>query len=181
MLQDDLLDSIAGALQPLGAGAEIGEEYERPALDILRYYTRLVRIGWLPILGKCRSVVAVVRQPVDLDLAGAVELRGRVARAVDARFPAWPRGGGASIALTTIVLTPEPITPQDDERLGKALATPARSRIVPLGWFRLNLGQEAMSFALAEGPDQLFPEPQLLAESFSTRFRRFLPPIDFGD
>lgn len=180
MLPDDLIDLIDGTLEPLGARPEVGEEYERPALDVLRYWTRLVRVGPLPVLGRCRSVVAVIRQPIDLDLSGALELRGRLARAVDARFPPWPRGGGASVALTAIVLTPEPITPRDDDRLTTALAATKRSRVVALGWFLLNLGQEAMSFALAEGPDQLFPEPQTLAEVFSMRFRRFLPPLDFS-
>lgn len=180
MLQDDLLDLIDDQLKPIGFRPEVGEEYERPALDVLRYATRMVRVGLLPVVGRCRSVVAVVRQPIDLGAGGAVELRGRLASAINARFPPWPRGGGASVALTVVVVTPEPIQPEEDAVLARALSVPRRSRIVPLGWFRLNLGQEAMSFALAEGPDQLFPEPQLLAEAFSTRFRRFLPPIDFS-
>ena len=40
-----------------------------------------------------------------------------------------------------------------------------RMRVVPFGLIRVNLGQEAMALAINSSPDELFPEPGLLADS----------------
>ena len=53
-----------------------------------------------------------------------------------------------------------------------------RSRVVPLGLIRINLGQEAMAFQLAGGPDDLYPEPAALADALTARFRRYVPLFD---
>ena len=59
--------------------------------------------------------------------------------------------------------------------LPTALVGLSRMRSVPLGLIRLNLGQEAMAFALAAGPAGLFPEPVALADALTKHFRRFVP------
>ena len=83
------------------------------------------------------------------------------------------------VGLTAVVLTPEPIGPGDDAVLSQALAVPLRRfRVVPFGIFRVNLGQEAVSFALKASPDQLFPEPERLADALSEHLRRFVPLIE---
>ena len=92
------------------------------------------------------------------------------------RFSPWR---GLAIGLSIVVLTPEPIAPGDDETLGRVLsASYRRLRTVPFGLFRVNLGQEAVSFALAAGPDALFPEAERLADAFSAHFRRFVPFLE---
>jgi hypothetical protein len=172
---DELLDSV---LVAGGSVLEPGEEFRTPALDVLRYYSRQVRLGWLPIVGKAQSVVMVVRQPVDVAFseAGYVQLMTRAAMAASARFSPWR---GLAIGLSIVVLTPEPIAPGDDETLGKVLgASYRRLRTVPFGLFRLNLGQEAASFALATSADSLFPEAERLADSVSEHFRRFVPFLE---
>ena len=67
-----------------------------------------------------------------------------------------------------MILTPEPIGPEDDATLTRILgslsALKTRTRAVPLGLLRVNLGQEALAFALAPGPDRLFGEPEALAD-----------------
>jgi hypothetical protein len=147
--------------------------------------------------------VAVVRQPVDVGFRPEDYRRflTRLAMAVNGRFPPWswtwpsswrslwawfrrrgPSGGGLVIGLTVVILTPEPIGPEDDATLGQLLGSlPAhrtRTRAVPLGLIRLNLGQEAVAFALASGPSGLFTEPEALADALSLHFRRFVPMID---
>ena len=176
MLDDALLELVGSALKPLGARAEGGEEYRSPALDVLGYFSRRVKLSWVPVLGRGLSVAMVVRQPVDLSLGGdgARMLVERLTMALNARYPPVR---GLSIGLTGVVLGPEPIGPEDDEGLRKAIEAPARSRVVPLGLFRLNLGQEAMAMALARGPDGLFPEPEVLADALTPHFRRFVPLI----
>ena len=52
------------------------------------------QLNWLPIFGQAHSVVAIVRQPVDIDRtkAGQTRLLTRLAMAVNGRFPpgeAW--------------------------------------------------------------------------------------------
>jgi hypothetical protein len=49
---------------------------------------------------------------------------------------------------------------------------------VPLGLVRLNLGQEAIAFALTHSPDNLFPEPIALADHLTEHFKRFVSAID---
>lgn len=181
MREDDLLDLIDPPLTSLGAEADGAEAYQRPALEVLRFYQRRVRLGWWPVLGRALSVVAVVRQPEDLgssaDGAGAV-LR-RTAMAVNRRYPPVVGGRGLSIILTAVVVTSGPITAEEGDVLGKALAVPlGRSRAVPLGLVRVDLDREVMAFALAEGPGGLFPEPQTVADALIPAFRRFVPFLE---
>lgn len=180
MLEDQLFEEIDPILTSLGLREEVGEEFREPPLDVLRYYRRPVRLHWLPLLGRAQSVVAVARQPVDVGVSGSSgnypAFLGRLAMAVNGRFPPGRRQGFGSVGLTAVVLTPEPIAAEDDEVLKAAIGGAAgRSRVVPLGLIRLNLGQEAMSFQLAASPDDLFPEPVALADALTLRFRRFVP------
>lgn len=176
MLVDDLFEILGPAAEALGLVLDEGEEFRQPPLDVLRYYQRPVRMGRLPFFGRARSVVAVVRQPVDLTLGGSGyrTLLERLARAAGGRYPPTR---GPTLVLTALVVTPEPIAPDDDAALGRALALPTRFRAVPLGLFRINLGQEALALALARGPGGLFPEPEALADALTARFRRFVPPL----
>lgn len=184
MLEDQFLDLIGPVLKPLGLLEEDGEEFREPPLDVLRYYRRPVRLHWLPMVGRAQAVVAVVRQPVDVGLVGSGSAKdyraflARLAMAVNGRFPPGKRLGWGSIGLTAVVLTPEPITAEDDALMKAAIEGPGRSRVVPLGLIRANLGQEAMSFQLAGGPDNLFPEPAAIADVLTLRFRRFIPLFD---
>ena len=181
MIEDDFFALIDPVLREAGSVPEPGEEYRAPPLDVLRYYRRPVQWHWLPIVGRGLGIVAVVRQPVDVG-ASTDEQRKfltRLAMAVNSRFPPWDaRRGALVIGLTTVVLTPEPIGPDDDARLGALLGRLPRQRAVPLGLIRLNLGQEALSFALATDPDRLFPEPLLLADTLTPHFRRFVPLME---
>jgi hypothetical protein len=180
MIEDELFAWIDPVLRALGSTPEVGEEFREPPLDVLRYYHRPVRLSWVPVLGRAVSVVAVARQPIDVGLSieGYRRFLKRLALAVNGRYPPWRRGG-LIIGLTVVVLTPEPIAPDDDATLREALGGPARTgtRAVPLGFIRLNLGQEAMALALASGPDGLFPEPEALADALTPHFRRFVPVL----
>ena len=181
MIEDDLFAILDATSAPLGAPAEDGEEFRDPPLDILRYHRRPVRLHWVPWLGRAWSVIAVVRQPIDVGLkigAGYVPLVTRLARAVESRFPPGRDGRWGTIGLTSVVLTPEPIGPDEDAALQKALAPPPRSRVVPLALIRVNLGQEAMSFALTRPPGGLFPEPEALADALTPELRRFVPLME---
>jgi hypothetical protein len=178
VIDDRLFEMIDPLLHAMGSTDEVGEEYREPLLDVLRYYRRGVRWSGIPVLGKGQSVVAVVRQPIDVSLSASsyTELLIRLAGAVSSRFPPWK---GLVVGLTVVVLTPEPIGPGDDAVLSQALAVPLRRfRVVPFGVFRINLGQEAVSFALKASPDQLFPEPERLADTLSEHLRRFVPLIE---
>ena len=177
MTDDDLFALLDPTLAPLGFRLEDGEEFATPRLDILRYHVRPVRLHWTPLLGRSQAVVAVVRQPVDLagTEAGAKTLIDRVSRAASTRFPPGRTLGYGGIALTTLILTPEPIKIEDDATLAAGLRFSARSRVVPLALIRLNLGQEAMAFALSSGPPGLFPEPLALTDALTEKFRRFVP------
>lgn len=179
MIEDQFFAIIDPVLRDAGALADEGEEYREPALDVLRYYRRPIKVHWVPWLGRGLSVVAVVRQPVDIAFSAPdyARLLTRVALAINTRFPPLRRGTGLVVGVTTLILTPEPIGPDEDKVLGAALATPKRVRAVPLGLFRLNLGQEAISFAIASGPDRLFVEQEKLADALALRFRRFVPLI----
>lgn len=189
MIEDDLFAIIDPVLRAAGSTPEEGEEYRTPALDVLRYYRRPIRLHWVPGLGRASSVVAVARQPVDVGLStdDYRNFLNRLAMAVNGRFPPWhwpgrrPPGqssGGLVIGLTAVVLTPEPIGPGDDAVLSTALGTRGRTRVVPFGLIRINLGQEAISYALAGSPDQLFSEPVLLADALTERFGRFVPLLE---
>ena len=176
---DDLDAVLDAVLARLGSMAELGEEFRVPPLDVHRYFRRAVKLHWLPVFGRALSVVAVVRQPPDLGRSEADHraLLDRLGRAVHGRFPPLRHGHGLSLGLTALVLTPEPIFPEDDSLLAAVLTRPPRGRAVPLGLFRLNLGQEAMAFALAAGPGGLFREPQVLADALSEQFGRFVPTL----
>ncbi len=180
MIEDDLFAQVDKALGPIKVIEEPGEEFRTPPLDVLRYYRRPVKLSRLPLIGRGTSVVAVVRQPIDVGLAsgGYKALLERVALAVNGRFPPGWTHGLAAIGLTTVVLTPEPIGPADDDALKAAFVRPSRTRVVPLGLIRINLGQEAVSFHLAQGPDGLFPEPIALADAFTETLRRFVPFLE---
>jgi hypothetical protein len=177
MVDDELFTIIDDVLRPIGATSDPGEEFRDPPLDVLRFHQRPVRLHWVPWLGRALSLVAVVRQPIDVAFSteGYSRLIRRVAMAANGRYP--PLGGrrGLVIGLTAVVLTPEPIAPGDDALLPTALVGLSRMRSVPLGVIRLNLGQEAMAFALGQGPDNLFPEPAALADELTKHFRRFVP------
>ena len=179
MIEDDLYAIVDPVLAGLKAAEEDGEEYRDPPLDVLRYHRRPVGLHWLPWLGRGWSVTAVVRQPIDVGLKdGYPKFLDRLSRAVHSRFPPGRDGRWGTVGLTAIVLTPEPIGPADDDALAKVLAPKARTRVVPLGLIRLNLGQEAMAMALTTSPDGLFPEPAAIADALTPKFRRFVSLID---
>lgn len=173
MIEDDLFELIVPVLGRIGARLEVGEEFRSPPLDVLRYHVRRVRLSRIPLLGRALSVTAVVRQPMDVGLAagGYSEFVKRLSMAINARFPPWPHG--PTVGLTVVALTPEPIAPEEESLLQKALVA-RRSRVVPLGLIRLNLGQEGMSMALTDPPGDLFPEGKALADALTPRFRRFV-------
>ena len=178
MLEERLFELIDPVLRLAGATLEPGEEFREPPLDVLRYYRRAVIWSGIPIVGRAVSVVAVVRQPVDVELsdAGYSRLLTRLAMAASGRFPPWK---GLAIGLTGLVVTPEPIGPSDDAVLGRALGGSLRRfRVVSVGLIRVNLGQEATAFAMKTSPDQLFTEPARLADTLSEHFRRFVPLIE---
>ncbi len=181
MIDDDLMALLDPVFASTGAVAEDGEEFRDPPLDVLKYGRRPVRLHWLPGLGRGWGVTAVVRQPVDLGLkvgGGYATLLDRLARAAHSRFPPGRDGRWGTIGLTAVVLTPEPIAPEDDAALGAALVPRTRARVVPLGLIRLNLGQEAMAMALTTTPPDLFPEPTALADALTPRFRRFVSLLE---
>jgi hypothetical protein len=185
MTEADLFDLIDPVLAELGSKSEDGEEFREPALDILRYYRKPVRLHWFPVLGQALSIVAVVRQP--FDLAGTAEghraMLIRLSLAANGRFPfaPWRAAGERAVALamTVIQLTPEPIGPEDDATLQAAFEKIPKRRAVPLGILRVNLGQEAMAFAISGGPGNLFPEAVALADALTPRLRRYVPLIEF--
>ena len=123
------------------------------------------------------SVVAVARQPVDVGFRPDDYRRflTRLAMAVNGRFPpgtgrAWRFGttGGLALGLTVVGADPgadRAGTMRSWVGPGRRLATMQRARSVPLGVLRVNLGQEALSFALAAGPAGVFAEPALLADA----------------
>ena len=182
MIEDDLFSLMDAVLHPLGAASEAGDESREPPLDVLGYYARPVRASMIPILGRGLSVVAVCRQPVDVGFArdGYRALVERLALVVNTRFPPVKKGRGVLLGMTAVVATPEPIGPDEDAALERVLGPVPRTRAVPLGVFRVNLGQEAVSFALRRGPADLFPEPEALADALSVRLRRFVPLLDMG-
>ena len=178
MIEERLFELIDPMLRSAGAALEAGEEFREPPLDVLRYYRRSVRWNAIPLLGRGSSVVAVVRQPADIELSlgGYQQLLSRMARAASGRFPPWK---GSVIGLTALVLTPEPVGPGDEAVLTSALSGSLwRFRVIPFGLFRVNLGQEAIAWALKASPDQLFAEPMRLADTLSEHFRRFVPLIE---
>jgi hypothetical protein len=182
MTDEALFERIDGVLKPLGGVVEEGEEFASPPLDVLRYIRRPTRLHWVPVLGRAQGIVAVVRQPVDLGSSAdhCRSLLNRVALAVNGRFtPSFQTG--TALGLTVITLTPEPIGVGDEAVLAKVVdgRTLSRVRAVPLGLFRVNLGQEAFAYALAAGPEGVFPEPLALADALGQDLRRFVPLMDW--
>jgi hypothetical protein len=178
MLEDQFIELIDPLIRGGGSVLEDGEEFREPPLAVLRYYRRRVTLNWLPILGKAHSVVAIVRQPVDIDGSKASQSRffTRLAMAANGRFPPWR---GLVIGLTAVVLTPEPIGPGDDAMLREVLEIKlGRMRVVPFGIIRVNLGQEAIALAITSSPDGLFTEPTLVADALCEQFRRYVPLIE---
>ena len=181
MIEDDLFEIVDAALGPLGSTPEDGEEFRTPPLDVLRYHRRGVRLHAIPGLGRAWSVVAMARQPMDVGLkigAGYATLMDRLARAAASRFPPGRDGRWGALGLTAMILTPEPIGPDEDAALQKVLTPMPRTRVVPLGLIRVNLGQEAMSLALTRPPGDLFPEPEVLADALTPKLRRFVPLME---
>jgi hypothetical protein len=170
MLEAELLRHLDGPLEALGATLIEGEVFDEPALAVLRYGCRPTRVSWIPFFGRALGVVAVVRQPIDLgsDAAGLRSLLSRLGRAASYRFPrrTGPEGGLA-IGLTAVVLTPEPIVPEEETRLSGALGAAPVGRAIPVGLFRVNLGQECVAMALRSGPRGAFPEALVVAEALS--------------
>ena len=160
----------------------MGEEFAAPSLRVLRYYRRSVRLGWLPVVDRALGLVAVVREPADLPFSerSCRVLLERLSRAVNTRFPPLWKRSGLAVGLTVVVLTPEPIRPEEDAVLAGGLARPARSRCVPLGLFRVNIEQGAVAWGLASAPGDLFPEPLAIAEALGETLCRFVPLIDGG-
>ena len=178
MIEDQLIELIEAPLQQAGSTFQGGEEFRQPPLDVLRYYRRGVRVGRIPVLGHAQSVVLVARQPVDIDGTRPAYERflTRLAMATNGRFPPW---NGLTIGLNALILTPEPIALGDDDMLRDALGVKLRRmRVVPLGLYRINLGQEAMALAMHTDPSGAFTEGGLLAELLCERFRRFVPLIE---
>ncbi len=181
MIDDELLAVLEATLSPLGFLTEDGEEFRDPPLDVLRYYRRPVQLHWLPLLGQSQAVVAVVRQPVDLagTEAGCRQLLDRLAPR--GQHPLPPELGPRLRQHRPDHRRPDPRADQRRRRR-HARRRPEgdlRSRVVPLALVRLNLGQEAMSFQLAGGPDGLFPEPVALVDALTGKFRRFVPTLEW--
>ena len=178
MVEDRFIELIEPLLRELGAVREAGESFGQPPLDVLGYYPRRVRLGRLPILGRALGVVMVARQPVDIEggQGGYQRLLTRMAMAANGRFPPWQ---GLVLGLTAVVLTPEPLTPGDDEMLRRVLDVKLRRmRVVPFGIIRVNLGQEAIAMAINSSPDGLFPEPGKLADMLCEHLRRYVPLME---
>jgi hypothetical protein len=178
MLEDQFIELIDPLLRTNGSVLEDGEEFREPALTVIRYYRRAASLNRLPIFGKAHSVVAVVRQPVDIDGSPAshTQFLTRLAMAANGRFSPWK---GIVIGLTALVLTPEPIGPADDAMLREVLGVKlGRMRVVPFGLIRVNLGQEAIALAVNSSPDNLFTEPTLLADALCEQFRRYVPLME---
>jgi len=178
MLEDQFIELIDSLVRAGGSILEDGEEFREPPLVVLRFYRRRVSLSRVPLFGKAQSVVAVVRQPADIDGTQPAQVRflTRLAMAANGRFPPWR---GLVIGLTALVLTPDPIGPTDDAMLRAVLGIRLRRmRVVPFGLFRVNLGQEAIAMAMKSSPDGLFTEPVLLADALCDKFGRYVPLID---
>ncbi len=177
MIEADFLDSLNETLEPEGARHEPGEVFETPRLEVLGYYPRRVQLAPIPLVGRGTGVVIVVRQPLDVEgnAKGLETLLGRAAMALNGRYPPWRSW---VVGMAAVILTAEPITPQDDDLLKQAMAlTLPPRRVLSTGLFRINLGQEAVAFAVTQGQGGPFGEPEILADAFSKQFRRFVPLI----
>ncbi|WP_169979248.1 hypothetical protein [Tautonia rosea] len=181
MTYEEFFQECSRLLNPLQTSSDPGEEFRAPPLDVLRYEVRPVRLHWIPVLGRALGVVSIIHQPKDIT-ASAESHRAlllRVSQAVHGRYPPWPSGGhGFVIGLTTVIVTTDRITPQDEQFLEGVFPTHFRSRIVPMAIFRVNLEQEAFAFAIGPSAQDLFPEPMTLADGLSSLLGRFVPPLE---
>lgn len=179
MVEDRFIERIEPILRELGAVREAGESFREPALEVLGYYPRRVRLGPIPFFGRGLGLAMVARQPVDVEgtATGYQRLLTRMAMAANGRFSPWH---GLVVGLTAVVLTPEPIATGDDAMLRQVLdqAKLRRMRVVPFGLIRVNLGQESIAMAINASPDDLFPEPGRLADVLCEDLRRYVPLIE---
>ncbi len=182
MVDDDLIALLDPILRETGHVREPGETYARPPLSVSCYYRRTVRLHWLPVLGRALGLVAVAREPADLPFSAEAcgALWDRLSRAVNTRYPPFSRRSGMAVGLSAVVIAREPIRPEEEEILSRGLARPSRSRCVPLGLFRVNLEQEAVAWAIARGPGELYPEPLRIAEALGESLKRHVPRVDWG-
>ncbi len=178
MIEADFLDTLDETLRPAGESPEPGEVFETPRLEVLRYYPRRVQLGPIPVFDRGVGVVVVVRQPLEVagDAKGLRQLLGRAAMAVNGRYPPWQSW---VVGMVAVILSSEPITPQDDDLLTAtmSLTLPPR-RVLLTGLFRVNLGQEAIAYAVTSGQEGHFGEAEILADALSKQFRRFVPFLD---
>jgi hypothetical protein len=173
----DLLRLVDTALAPGAMLAHEGQAYQKPRLDVIRHYTRRVRTSWLPLVGRALSLVAVVEHPDDLtlDASGCRTLLERVGTVMSARHSPFE---GLSLAISTLVVTQNPIEPDDDPMLAKGLVPQPRLRMVPLALFKINLSDTTMAQSYRAGPGDLFPEPALLSDVLCRSLRRYVPFLD---
>ncbi len=179
MVEDDVLGLVESTLRDHALAWIDGFEIVEPEpLTVLRTAARPVRLHWIPYFGRALSVVLIARHPVDIDLrreGGDAELLRRLVLAVEHRYPVRK---APALVLSAVVVTPTPIEPEDEARMEAGMASRrGGGRTVPLGLFRINPGQEAVSFALRRGPAGLFPEVDALADAVCLKLQRFVPPI----
>ena len=179
MTEDNLRDWLDSSMRDLGCVFEPGNEQQSPPLEVLGYYVRRVRLSWLPILGQGLGVVAVCRMPSDLSgsVAAYRPLISRISELVNSRFPPIRKGRGITLGLTTIVLTDDTISTDEDSRLAHVLEPVLRTRVVPLAIFVVNIEQDTFASSLKRGPEGLFPEPEAIADNLASKFRRYLPLV----
>jgi len=178
MIEAEFLELVDNLLAPAGLAADGGETFSQPRLEILLYYRKPVKLGRLPLIGRGLSLVIVLRQAEDVegDAPGLEQLLARAAMAVNGRYPPWQ---GWVVGLVPLILTTAAITPADEEILPRLMARPLPPRRVLLtGLFRINLNQEAVSFAITAGPANPFTEAELLADGLSQQLKRFLPLLE---
>ena len=137
MTEEAFLALIDPVLRAAGATPEPGEEFHAPALDILRYYGRSVRLNFVPILGSAVSVVVVARQPMDVGFSTGDQTRflTRLAMAVNGRYPPWGLGGhpkGLAVGMTaTLACAWEPTISRAS---ASSPTSPPPSRMEPPSW-----------------------------------------------
>ncbi|MCY2934561.1 MAG: hypothetical protein WCJ40_06885 [Planctomycetota bacterium] len=177
MLEDDFLEGWQKWLGEQGWQHDEGEEFRDPALDILGYGVKRIRLNRIPWFGRGLAVIAICRHPFDLrsDATGLRQWSDRLARAVNGRFPPWKIRRPGAILLIAVQLTPEPIRDEDEERLKSVLGHWTGTRVVPAAAVRINLGQGAMASILAEGLPRDLPEIGQLLDTWAAKFQRFVP------
>ena len=178
MIENDLCATIEEVLKQLDRKREIGAELSDPPLEILGYYQGAERLGAVPWFGRGLSATVVARQPLALSFKNRDDYRRfirQLAFATRGRFSPWKWTRGPALTLAVVVLTAEPIEAEDDQILAEILNRNERRAAAVTGIIRLNLAQEAMAVALKQPPGDRFADAALIAESLSTRFRRFVP------